>query len=60
MKTPSPASRLLQVCGRLLNDVCTHFFWSWLASEGALKPCRANENAFAGKPAPTGLGSLAE
>jgi hypothetical protein len=38
-----------------LNDVCTRFCRSWLASEGGLKLCSANENAFAGKPAPTGF-----
>ena len=29
--------------------------WSWLASEGGLKPCTAHEDAFAGKPGSYGI-----
>jgi hypothetical protein len=35
----------------LIADLCR----SWLASEGGLATCGANEDAFAGKPAPTDL-----
>ncbi len=57
MKTPWPASRLLQVRIRVKSPGGAVPCRSWLASEGGLEPCRANEDAFASKPAPTGSDS---
>ncbi len=55
MKTPSPASRLLRgLCGPQHQGEY-RFCRRWLASEGGRATCRGNEDAFAGKPAPTGF-----
>jgi hypothetical protein len=53
-RLPSPASRLVQVRGEHASTPNTKHCRSWLASEEARKVNAMFEDAFAGKPAPTG------